>query len=137
MSGERDLYCGEQDIADRVGVSLETVQRWRQRHQDFPAPVPRPKQAPRRVLPMLPTFLWTDVRDWLADNIPATKVRAWLADRSGNLECDELHPRQPHLEGRRADGKLIDDPLSRIIEDDEIRRRLEDDPRGQDPASLQ
>lgn len=49
---------GVTEIAERAGVKLDTVQKWRQRHLDFPKPVAE--------LAMGPVWEWSDVELWLA-----------------------------------------------------------------------
>ena len=49
--------CDQQTIADRAGVSLAAVRKWRQRYDAFPSPVV--------VIGGSPAFSWTAVRRWL------------------------------------------------------------------------
>jgi hypothetical protein len=53
-----DDPVGVSDIAQRAGVKPDTVQKWRDRHADFPAPVLKLARGP--------LWEWTDVEDWLA-----------------------------------------------------------------------
>ena len=49
--------CDQQTIADRAGVSLAAVRKWRQRYDAFPSAV--------LVIGGSPAFSWTAVRRWL------------------------------------------------------------------------
>lgn len=48
---------GVAEIADRAGVKPNTVMVWRQRHDDFPAPIVE--------LKMGPVWFWADVQPWV------------------------------------------------------------------------
>jgi len=51
-----DDLVGVAEIARRAGVAWGTVQSWRRRHPDFPAPAAR--------LDMGPVWWWSDVARW-------------------------------------------------------------------------
>lgn len=53
-----DDLVGVAEIARRAGVAWSTVQSWRRRHRDFPAPVKK--------LDMGPVWWWSDVARWTA-----------------------------------------------------------------------
>ena len=61
--------CDQRTIADRAGVSVEAVRKWRQRYEDFPAPV--------IVIGKSPAFNWTDVYDWLVRTGRLDAPNAW------------------------------------------------------------
>jgi len=54
----KDDLVGVAEIARRAGVAWGTVQSWRRRHPDFPAPAAD--------LAMGPVWRWTDVARWTA-----------------------------------------------------------------------
>lgn len=58
-----DLIIGIAELAKCAKVKPDTVQKWRQRHADFPEPV--------RVLAAGPIWYWPDVEAWLAKPRPS------------------------------------------------------------------
>lgn len=74
-----DRLVGQQEIADRLAVKRVTVERWRQRHGDFPRP--------------LATFSGTPVWWW-------PNVKTWWSNRAANrgaalAEADVVATSQP------------------------------------------
>lgn len=55
------------EIAARAGVARNTVQSWRRRHTDFPAPVV--------TLATGPVWRWSDVAAWVAVPRPTGRPR--------------------------------------------------------------
>lgn len=52
-----DDLVGATEIADRAQVRLDTVDKWRRRHDTFPEPV--------KELAAGPIWLWSEIREWL------------------------------------------------------------------------
>jgi predicted nucleic acid-binding protein len=57
------------ELAARAGRSINTVQSWRRRHRDFPAPVAE--------LAAGPIWRWPDVELWVRRRAPARKPGIW------------------------------------------------------------
>ena len=63
-----DTVVGVAEIAEHAGVKPDTVQQWRIRNLDFPAPL--------RVLAMGPVWLLSVVEAWL-EQTGRTKETTW------------------------------------------------------------
>lgn len=59
---------GAHEIADRLGVSVTTVHKWRQRYDSFPEPYV--------VLAVGPVFYWPDVQVWHDTSGPRAYTRS-------------------------------------------------------------
>lgn len=58
MTTDLDLV-GPAEVAERAGVTRAAVDRWRERHPAFPAPIVRLRQGP--------VWHWADVERWLRE----------------------------------------------------------------------
>lgn len=65
------------EIAERSGRSSNTIQSWRRRHEDFPAPV--------ATLAAGPVWSWSDVEPWIARraSVPAGLPIEWRSMSDG------------------------------------------------------
>ena len=53
---DRRNIVDSREIADKLGVKIGTVRKWRHRYESFPAPL--------KVLSVGPVWDWVEVNDW-------------------------------------------------------------------------